>query len=102
MRPDARRSPGPIQARRAGSNVQGWGRMKNEYGATGSDGRFYLVVRIPSSTTRGPLDGEHSQSGTYTYYLADGTRLNPIDHQTFETVSGHLRVTVDFGSGAGN
>jgi hypothetical protein len=73
--------------------------LKNEYGATGSDGRFYLVVRIPSSTTRGPLDGEVSRSGTYTYYLADGTRLNPVDEDCiFATADGHLTVTVDFGS----
>ena len=72
--------------------------MKNEYGAQGSDGRFYLVVRIPCSTTRGPIDGEVSQSGTYSYYLADGTRLNPIDEDCiFATADGHLTVTVDFG-----
>jgi len=72
--------------------------LKNEYGATGSDGRFYLVVRIPSSTTRGPIDGEVSRSGTYAYYLADGTRLNPVDdHCIFATADGHLTVTVDFG-----
>jgi hypothetical protein len=73
--------------------------LKNEYGATGSDGRFYLVVRIPSSTTRGPLDGEVSRSGAYAYYLADGTRLNPVDDDcTFATADGHLTVRVDFGS----
>jgi hypothetical protein len=73
--------------------------LKNEYGATGSDGRFYLVVRIPSSTTRGPLDGEVSRSGAYAYYLADGTRLNPVDDDCiFATADGHLTVTVDFGS----
>ena len=73
--------------------------MKNEFGAAGNDGRFYLVVRIPSSTTRGPLDGEVSRSGTYSYYLADGTRLNPVDYDgcVFSTADGHLTVTVDFG-----
>jgi hypothetical protein len=71
--------------------------VKNEFPATGSDGRFYMVVRIPSSTTRGPLDGEVSASGIYSWYLADGTRLNPVDECTFVTASGHLTVTVDFG-----
>jgi len=74
--------------------------LKNEFPASGSDGRFYMVVRIPSSTTRGPLDGEVSRSGSYTYYLANGTRLNPIDHTRFETTSGSLVVTVDFGKDA--
>ena len=71
--------------------------MKNEYAATGSDGRFYLVVRIPSSTTRGPLDGEVSRSGVYSYYLANGTRLNQIDDTRFQTANGQLTVTVEFG-----
>ena len=71
--------------------------MKNEYAAMGDDGRFYLVVRIPSSTSRGPLDGEVSQSGVYSYYLADGTRLNRIDDHRFQTASGGLIVTVEFG-----
>jgi hypothetical protein len=75
--------------------------LRNEFGAAGSDGRLYLVVRIPSSTTRGPLDGELSRSGTYSYYLADGTRLNPVDDEAdgcvFATADGHLTVTVDFG-----
>jgi hypothetical protein len=81
-------------------NRQGGRQLKNEFGAAGSDGRFYLVVRIPSSTTRGPLDGEVSRSGTYSYYLADGTRLNPVgdDDCIFATADGHLTVTVDFGS----
>jgi hypothetical protein len=73
--------------------------MKNEFSAAGSDGRFYLVVRIPSSTTRGPLDGEVSRNGTYSYYLADGTRLNPIDDTRFQTANGQLTVTVEFGGG---
>jgi hypothetical protein len=75
--------------------------LKNEFEATGNDGRFYRVVRIPSSTSRGPLDGEVSRSGTYSYYLADGTRLNPLDDDdcAFTTADGHLVVTVDFGSG---
>jgi hypothetical protein len=78
--------------------LQGGRELKNEFGAAGSDGRFYLVVRIPSSTTRGPLDGEVSASGTYSYYLADGTRLNPVDDGCiFSTADGHLTVTVDFG-----
>jgi hypothetical protein len=71
-------------------------RLKNEFSAFGDDGRFYMVVRIPSSTTRGPLDGEVSQSGHYSYYLADGTRLNPIDDERFQTPNGSLTVTVDF------
>jgi len=74
-------------------------KVKNEFSATGSDGRFYTVVRIPSSTTRGPLDGEVSRSGTYSWYLADGTRLNPVDDDecTFTTASGHLTITVEYG-----
>ena len=68
----------------------------NEFPATGNDGRFYMVVRIPSSISRGALDGEVSQSGVYSYYLADGTRLNPVDDERFETVDGSLTVTVDF------
>jgi hypothetical protein len=72
-------------------------RVKNEFPATGDDGRFYLVVRIPSSTSRGPLDGEVSRSGVYTYYLADGTRLNPLDDDRFQTANGALTVTVEFG-----
>jgi hypothetical protein len=80
-----------------GHGTEGW-KLKNEFGAAGSDGRFYLVVRIPSSTTRGPLDGEVSASGTYSYYLADGTRLNPVDDGcVFTTADGHLTITVDFG-----
>ena len=73
--------------------------MKNEFSATGNDGRFYTVVRIPSSTTRGPLDGGVSRSGTYSWYLADGTRLNPLDDSdcTFVTASGELTVTVEYG-----
>jgi hypothetical protein len=72
--------------------------VKNEFAATGSDGRFYLVVRIPSSTTRGPLDGKVSASGVYSFYLADGTRLNPIDDNRFLTANGQLTITVDFGN----
>jgi hypothetical protein len=71
--------------------------VKNEFPATGNDGRFYMVVRIPSSTTRGPLDGEVSRSGTYSYYLADGTRLNPVDDTTFVTANGQLTITIDCG-----
>jgi hypothetical protein len=71
--------------------------LKNEFPASGSDGRLYTVVRIPSSTSRGPLDGEVSRSGVYSWYLADGTRLNPLDDNVFETANGMLVVTVDFG-----
>lgn len=79
--------------------ARGGSALKNEFGATGSDGRFYLVIRIPSSTTRGALDGEVSQSGNYAYYLADGTRLNHLEHNRFETVTGHLVVNVEFEAG---
>jgi hypothetical protein len=73
--------------------------VKNEFSAMGNDGRFYTVVRIPSSTTRGPLDGEVSRSGTYSWYLADGTRLNPVDEDDcmFVTASGELTITVEHG-----
>jgi hypothetical protein len=71
--------------------------LKNEFPASGDDGHFYMVVRIPSSISRGALDGEFSRSGVYSYYLADGTRLNPVDDQRFQTVDGSLTVTVDFG-----
>jgi hypothetical protein len=70
--------------------------LKNEFTATGTDGRFYTVVRIPSSTSRGPLDADVSNSGVYSYYLADGTRLNPIDDDRFQTANGMLTVTVHF------
>ena len=73
--------------------------LKNEFTATGSDGRFYTVVRIPSSTTRGPIDADVSHSGVYSYYLTDGTRLNPVDDVRYQTANGHLTVTVDFGNG---
>lgn len=73
-------------------------KLKNEFTATGSDGRFYTVVRIPSSTTRGPLDADVSRSGVYSWYLADGTRLNPLDDVRYQTANGQLTVTVQFGN----
>ena len=71
--------------------------MKNEFSATGDDGRFYTVVRIPSSSSRGPLDADVSNSGVYSYYLADGTRLNQLDAVRVRTANGSLTVTVHFG-----
>ena len=70
--------------------------MKNEFPATGDDGRYYTVVRIPSSVSRGPLDADVSSTGNYSYYLADGTRLNPTDDGRFRTANGALTVTVHF------
>lgn len=68
---------------------------KNEFPATGSDGQKYIVVRIPSSITRGPLDEDLSISGNYSYYLYDGTRLNWLYHRSFQTFDGKLTVTLD-------
>jgi hypothetical protein len=68
---------------------------KNEFSATGNDGQKYVVVRIPSSITRGPLDDDLSVSGNYSYYLYDGTRLNWLYERAFQTSNGKLIVTLD-------
>jgi hypothetical protein len=68
---------------------------KNEFLVTASDGKVYTVVRIPSSAQRGALDGDYSQTGTYSYYLSNGVRLNPVGGNGYQTADGRLTVYFD-------
>jgi hypothetical protein len=69
--------------------------IKNEFLVTASDGMVHTVVRIPSSLGRGSLDGDYSRIGVYSYYLSDGTRLNPIGGNCYQTADGRLKVIIE-------
>ena len=68
---------------------------KNEFLVTANDGKVYTVIRIPSSATRGTLDGDYSSSGTYSYYLSSGMRLNPVGGNTYQTIDGRISLVIE-------